>query len=802
MRKKVLSIVLALALMLTIAPATVFAAETITVTSDKAEVEVGQEFTLTVKLPDTGTFGGFEAFLNYDGDKVEYVSSAKGGLVKVGADFSDLANQPANNRVFALATIVDEGTWDFAQDFFTVTFKVKDGATGSVAPTFEISTYFDYDFNDIEYTVDMAAVTVKAGETPHTHTLVKTDEVPATCTAEGTKAYWTCSDCGKMFSDEAGTAEITAPEKIAKLDHTWGEWTETKPATETEEGEEERTCSVCGEKETRTIAKLDHVHTLVKTDEVPATCAAEGTKAYWTCSDCGKMFSDEAGTTEITAPEKIAKLDHTWGEWTETKPATETEEGEEERTCSVCGEKETRTIPKLDHVHTLVKTDEVPATCAAEGTKAYWTCSACGKMFSDEEGTTEITAPEKIAKLDHTWGEWTETKPATETEEGEEERVCSVCGEKETRTIPKLDHVHTLVKTDEVPATCTAEGTKAYWTCSACGKMFSDEEGKNEITAPEKIAALGHTWGPWTTVKEATKDEDGEEERVCSVCGEKETRTVKYEDPAIYDGGESTFYEVDVLDANGGNVKANRKTASRWGKVTVTMTPDEGYEVDELVVTDRKGNEVKVTDQGDGKFVFTMPASNVTVDGSFKKTVAPVVDEENPFTDVDPDDYFYDAVIWAAENGVTSGTSEDTFSPSVPCNRAQFVTFLWRAAGKPTATVMNPFDDVAEGQYYTEAVLWAVENGVTNGTGEGTFSPDATLTRGQVVTFLYRYCNGVNNASANPFEDVAADDWFYDAVLWAVEEGITKGVSETSFAPNALCDRGQTVTFLSRVFAD
>ena len=620
MRKKVLSIVLALALMLTIAPATVFAAETITVTSDKAEVEVGQEFTLTVKLPDTGTFGGFEAFLNYDGDKVEYVSSAKGGLVKVGADFSDLANQPANNRVFALATIVDEGTWDFAQDFFTVTFKVKDGATGSVAPTFEISTYFDYDFNDIEYTVDMAAVTVKAGETPHTHTLVKTDEVPATCTAEGTKAYWTCSDCGKMFSDEAGTAEITAPEKIAKLDHTWGEWTETKPATETEEGEEERTCSVCGEKE--------------------------------------------------------------------------------------------------------------------------------------------------------------------------------------TRTIPKLDHVHTLVKTDEVPATCAAEGTKAYWTCSACGKMFSDEEGKNEITAPEKIAALGHTWGPWTTVKEATKDEDGEEERVCSVCGEKETRTVKYEDPAIYDGGESTFYEVDVLDANGGNVKANRKTASRWGKVTVTMTPDEGYEVDELVVTDRKGNEVKVTDQGDGKFVFTMPASNVTVDGSFKKTVAPVVDEENPFTDVDPDDYFYDAVIWAAENGVTSGTSEDTFSPSVPCNRAQFVTFLWRAAGKPTATVMNPFDDVAEGQYYTEAVLWAVENGVTNGTGEGTFSPDATLTRGQVVTFLYRYCNGVNNASANPFEDVAADDWFYDAVLWAVEEGITKGVSETSFAPNALCDRGQTVTFLSRVFAD
>lgn len=174
--------------------------------------------------------------------------------------------------------------------------------------------------------------------------------------------------------------------------------------------------------------------------------------------------------------------------------------------------------------------------------------------------------------------------------------------------------------------------------------------------------------------------------------------------------------------------------------------------------------------------------------------------DELPFSDVNPSDYYYSAVCWAVQNGITSGTSETTFSPNAGCTRAQVVTFLWRAAGslEPEST-SNPFTDVKSDRYYYKAVLWAAENGITTGTSAATFSPNATCTRAQVVTFLWRYEKSPSPITANnPFSDVKPTQYYYEAVLWAAETNVTAGTSATTFSPNATCTRAQVVTFLYR----
>ena len=172
-----------------------------------------------------------------------------------------------------------------------------------------------------------------------------------------------------------------------------------------------------------------------------------------------------------------------------------------------------------------------------------------------------------------------------------------------------------------------------------------------------------------------------------------------------------------------------------------------------------------------------------------------------PFVDVNDDDYFADAVKWALENGITKGTDETHFSPNAACTRGQMVTFLWRAAGKPEPrSSENRFADIDANAYYYKAVLWAAEQGITQGTGSDTFSPDATVTRAQTVTFLYRALGG-GKADGNQFKDVGEDTYYYDAVLWAAENGITQGTGKGTFSPEADCLRGQIVTFLYRAYA-
>ena len=255
-------------------------------------------------------------------------------------------------------------------------------------------------------------------------------------------------------------------------------------------------------------------------------------------------------------------------------------------------------------------------------------------------------------------------------------------------------------------------------------------------------------------------------------------------------------YPITVMDSKNGGVTASHKSASKGALVTLTVTPDKGYVLETLNVLDQNGKALPLTQQN-GKYGFTMPASAVTVKATFMDDNTML----NFFVDVSASDYYYDAVLWAVEKGITGGTSATTFDPSGNCTRAQAVTFLWRAAGSPAPkTKVMPFTDVPAGSYYHDAVLWAVEQGITKGTSDTTFSPNANCSRGQIVTFLWRAQKSPSAAAANPFTDVAADAYYTDAVLWAVKEGVTAGTTAITFSPNVVCTRAQIVAFLYRAY--
>ena len=260
-------------------------------------------------------------------------------------------------------------------------------------------------------------------------------------------------------------------------------------------------------------------------------------------------------------------------------------------------------------------------------------------------------------------------------------------------------------------------------------------------------------------------------------------------------GGGVTTYPITVKSAKNGDVTASHKSAAKGTTVTLTVDPDKGYVLDTLTVLDGKDKEIKLTEKN-GKYTFTMPASKVTVEAAFKAS-APT--GKNPFVDVPAGSYYEDAVIWAVGKGITTGTSATTFNPNGICTRAQAVTFLWRAAGSPAAkSAVMPFTDVKAGSYYYDAVLWAVENGITKGTSDTTFSPDATCSRAQIVTFLWR-ANGSPAVSGNSaFTDVAADAYYAAAVTWAEKNDITGGIGGGLFGSNNNCTRAQIVTFIYR----
>ena len=322
-------------------------------------------------------------------------------------------------------------------------------------------------------------------------------------------------------------------------------------------------------------------------------------------------------------------------------------------------------------------------------------------------------------------------------------------------------------------------------------------EGKIEVTCDNGITVTKNEEGTFSaTLPNATKtytftasytgdDNHAEASNTCQVSVTRHTSSSSSSNP--------TYSVTTPSKSENGGVAVSSKNARKGDTVTVTVTPDAGYQLDKLTVTDKNGNVLKLTDKGDGKYSFTMPDGKVEVKAVFAKEV-----KTSPFGDVSTDAYYYKAVQWAQEKGITDGISSNLFGPKQPCTRSQIVTFLWRAAGSPepkgTAAGMT---DVVPGSYYAKAVAWAVENGITTGTTEGTFSPDATCTRAQAVTFLARAQNA-KATGKTAFSDVPADSYFADAVAWAQANGVTTGTSETTFSPDNDCTRAQIVTFLYR----
>jgi len=305
----------------------------------------------------------------------------------------------------------------------------------------------------------------------------------------------------------------------------------------------------------------------------------------------------------------------------------------------------------------------------------------------------------------------------------------------------------------------------------------------------------------WKVDKEATTTQTGLKHEECPDCGAKRNEGTVI--PATGGGSSSgggggagvTTYAITVQNSKNGGVTVSPKSASKGDTVTITATPDKGYTLESLTVLDKDGKELALTDKGGGRYTFTMPAGKITVKAVFMDDNTMI----NFFTDVHAEDYYYDAVLWAAQEGVTGGTSATTFDPDGSCTRAQAVTFLWRAAGSPEPkSAAMPFTDVPAGSYFEKAVLWAVENGITKGTSDTTFSPDASCTRAQIVTFLWR-AGGSHAISGNSaFSDVAADAYYAAAVAWAEKNGVTGGIGGGLFGSGDTCTRAQIVTFLYR----
>ena len=313
----------------------------------------------------------------------------------------------------------------------------------------------------------------------------------------------------------------------------------------------------------------------------------------------------------------------------------------------------------------------------------------------------------------------------------------------------------------------------------------SDNEAVATVDENGKVTAVAEG-----TAHITAKTVDGEKTAVCAV-----TVTAKSSGGSSSGGSSSPSYPVTTPGkTENGTVTVSPRSAEKGDTVTITVKPDSGYQLDELTVTDKNGKELKLTDKGNGKYTFTMPASKVEVNATFVKEV-----ETSPFSDVSTSAYYYEAVKWAQEKGITGGIGNGLFGPNQPCTRAQIVTFLWRAAGSPEPKAMSSFADVSTDAYYAKAVAWAVENGITTGTGDGKFSPDATCTRAQSVTFLFRAIGKLVDSKAE-FSDVLTDSYYANAVAWAVENGVTNGIGDGLFGPDNSCTRAQIVTFLYRTY--
>ena len=624
---------------------------------------------------------------------------------------------------------------------------------------------------------------------------------PATCTETGLTDGISCSVCGTV---------IKAQEEIPAKGHT-EVIDAAKAPTCTETGlTEGKHCSVCNEVLVAQEVIPAKGHTEVIDEAIEATCTTPGKTEGKHCSVCNEI---------LVAQEVVPMKEHT-AVTVPGKAATCTEAGlTDGEKCSVCGKelKAQETIKALGH--TEVVDPAVEATCTEPGKTEGRRCSVCNEI---------TVAQEVIPALGHSWGEWTVTTPASCTATGEETRTCDRCAATEKRELAKTGH--TEVIDQAVEATCTAPGKTEGKHCSVCHAVIVAQEvvpmkehtavtvpGKaatcteagltdgekcsvcgKELKAQETIKALGHSWDEGKVTTAPTYEKTGVKTYTCGICKATKTESI----PQLVNSGsgssgggsnKTTTYPVNIATKteDNGTTSSSSKMASKGNMVTITVEPDRYYVVDEVIIRDSRGKQLPVKDNGDGTYTFEMPADKVMVEPTFSWV--------NPFVDVKNTAYYTSAVEWTLKRMITQGTTDITFSPNGSCTRAHIVTFLWRAAGSPEPESAVSFADVPAGSYYAKAVAWAVENGITLGTTDATFSPNAACTRAQSITFLYR----VSEASASgapSFYDVAADAYYAAAVKWATDNGITNGIGNGLFGSNNTCTRAQIVTFLWRSY--
>ena len=383
----------------------------------------------------------------------------------------------------------------------------------------------------------------------------------------------------------------------------------------------------------------------------------------------------------------------------------------------------------------------------------------------------------------HIWGAWMSNGDGTHTHACacsvtetvncsggtatcKERAVCDVCKAEYGATAPD-NHVGKLKHVEAKAATTSEEGNIEYWYCETCGKYYSDAGTKNEITQAETVISKRHSSGGGST------------------------------------SGSSGYPITIPGKTENGTVTVSPRSAEKGDSVTITVKPDRGYQLDDLAVTDKNGKELKLTDKGNGKYTFTMPSGKVKINATFTKEA-----ESSPFSDVSTSAYYYEAVKWAQEKGITGGIGNGLFGSNQPCTRGQIVTFLWRAAGSPVVNYAMNMTDVAEDAYYGEAVRWALSEGITTGIGDTAFGPDAACTRAQAVAFLFRYAaaNGMDAVTLadliSGFADAASvPGYAVSAMNWALSQGIMKG-SGTQLLSGNTCTRAQIVTFLWRLYTE
>ena len=495
----------------------------------------------------------------------------------------------------------------------------------------------------------------------HTHSYKATVTDP-TCTEQGYTTH-TCSGCGDTYTDTP----------TAALGHSYMDT--VTPATCTTAGYTTYTCIVCGDTYTDTpTAALGH--SFGDWEEVTsATCVDSGSQ---------KRICDVCGYTEISGTDAPG---HSWdADYTIDSAATCTQNGSKSIHCCKCDAvKDSEVIPATGHSYMDTVT---PATCTTAGCTTH-TCSVCGDTCTDTP--TEA--------LGHSYNTGVVTTAATCTEKGVKTYTCSICGDSYTEDIPALGH--TAVTDEAVAATCTTAGKTAGSHCAVCGEVLVEQT---------TVAALGHSYED--TVTPATCIHAGYTTHTCSVCGDSyvDTYTDATGSPFVDVQKESRFYYYPVLWA----VEAGITD----GTNAFTFSPDADCTREQVVT-------------------FLWRAA-----GSPEPTIT---GEDTGFTDLPKSTSgYYKAILWGYETGIVKGTSSTTFGYKKTVTRAQFVTFLWRFAGQSEPTITGsdtPFEDLPKStSSYYKAILWAYENGVTTGDGATTFKPNKACTRGQVVTFLYRYC--------------------------------------------------------------